>query len=108
MHSDARVRLLHSSRTLDGIIYHHELTALEATGLVSVHHTLTRERSAEWTGRRRRFDDAIIAELAWAPVERPLTYVCGPTSFVESVADALVRIGHDASMIRTERFGPTG
>jgi ferredoxin-NADP reductase len=34
--------------------------------------------------------------------------VCGPTSFVEGVADALVRSGHDPAQVKTERFGPTG
>jgi ferredoxin-NADP reductase len=106
--SDAKVRVIHSSRSLDTIIYHDELTKLESTGLVTIHHTLTRERSAEWTGRRRRLDEATIAELAWVTAERPLVFVCGPTSFVESIADSLVRLGHDALRIRTERFGPTG
>ena len=106
--SEAKVRVLHSSRTRADIIYHDELATLESSGLVTVHHTLTREPSSDWTGRRRRFDDVILRELAWMPDERPLTYVCGPTSFVETIADALVRLGHDASTIRTERFGPTG
>jgi ferredoxin-NADP reductase len=106
--SDANVRVLYSSRTLGGVIYHDELTRFESNGLVSIHHTLTRERSAEWTGRRRRFDDTTLAELAWRPAERPLSYVCGPTAFVEAVADSLVRLGHDPTSIRTERFGPTG
>ena len=35
-------------------------------------------------------------------------YVCGPTSFVETVADDLVALGHEAANIRTERFGATG
>ena len=33
---------------------------------------------------------------------------CGPTPFVESVATALVELGHEPGRIRTERFGPTG
>jgi ferredoxin-NADP reductase len=33
--------------------------------------------------------------------------VCGPTAFVEHVAATLVALGHDASDIRTERFGAT-
>ena len=32
-------------------------------------------------------------------------YVCGPTAFVESVANDLVALGHDPANIRTERFG---
>jgi ferredoxin-NADP reductase len=34
--------------------------------------------------------------------------VCGPTGFVESVADALVELGHVPELVRTERFGPSG
>lgn len=33
------------------------------------------------------------------------TYVCGPTPFVEAVADWLVELGHVPGAIRTERFG---
>ena len=39
---------------------------------------------------------------------RPLVYICGPTSFVEAAAEALVGLGHEPGMIRTERFGATG
>ena len=46
-------------------------------------------------------------ELAWPVEDRPLVYVCGPTGFVETAADILVSLGHDAGRIRTERFGPT-
>ena len=38
----------------------------------------------------------------------PRAFVCGPTPFVEAVADALVSLGHTAAAIHTERFGPTG
>ena len=38
----------------------------------------------------------------------PDVFVCGPTGFVEAVADFLVDAGHDPRRIRTERFGPTG
>jgi ferredoxin-NADP reductase len=32
----------------------------------------------------------------------------GPTGFVEAAASLLVKAGHDASVIKTERFGPSG
>ena len=54
-----------------------------------------------------RIDSAFLAETAWSAAERPLVYICGPTGFVEAIADALVTLGHDPSRIRTERFGPT-
>ncbi|MGH9280523.1 MAG: oxidoreductase, partial [Acidimicrobiales bacterium] len=48
------------------------------------------------------------AELGWPASARPRCYVCGPTPFVEAVADDLVALGHPPEMVRTERFGPTG
>jgi ferredoxin-NADP reductase len=50
----------------------------------------------------------MLAEVGWAPAERPRVYVCGPTGFVEGAASALVGLGHDPGLVRTERFGPTG
>jgi ferredoxin-NADP reductase len=50
----------------------------------------------------------MLEEVGWSPEESPLAFVCGPTSFVEGVADALVRLGHDPILVKTERFGPTG
>ena len=35
-------------------------------------------------------------------------FVCGPTGFVEAVADGLAVGGVDPGVIKTERFGPTG
>jgi ferredoxin-NADP reductase len=44
----------------------------------------------------------------WPAEFTPNCFVCGPTGFVETVADILVALGHDAHRIKTERFGPTG
>jgi ferredoxin-NADP reductase len=50
----------------------------------------------------------MLGEVGPTPAERPLIYVCGPTPFVEAVAEALVALGHEPQRVRTERFGPTG
>jgi ferredoxin-NADP reductase len=50
----------------------------------------------------------MLADIAYAPDAGARTYVCGPTSFVELVANELVGLGHDPANIRTERFGATG
>ncbi len=50
----------------------------------------------------------MLAEVGPASAERPQVYICGPTPFVETVATALVELGHEPGRIRTERFGPTG
>jgi len=105
--ADIDMRLLFSSRSWEDVIYRDELGHLEGSGL-RVIHTLTRSQPPSWTGYARRVDGAMLADIAPSPSAKPRVYVCGPTPFVEAVATALVRIGHDAGAIRTERFGPTG
>jgi ferredoxin-NADP reductase len=107
--SSVPTRLVYSSRTLEDVIYHEELDRLAARGDgLEVVHTLTRTQPPGWHGYRRRVDREMLAEVAWPPEQQPLTFVCGPTAFVESIADALVALGHPPQRIRTERFGPTG
>jgi ferredoxin-NADP reductase len=105
----APARLLVSSRTIEDLIYGHEVASLEAAndGL-EVFVTLTRGTPEGWDGFTRRIDNDMLEQVAWSPATRFRTYVCGPTSFVETAADGLVALGHDPAMIRTERFGPTG
>lgn len=107
--STVPARLLYSSRTIDDVIYRDELDRDGGDGSgLEVVHTLTRAQPPGWTGRSRRIDAEMLAEVAWPASERPLAYVCGPTPLVESVAGALVALGHNAGRVRTERFGPTG
>jgi ferredoxin-NADP reductase len=102
------VRLLYSARTLENAIYRHELAQLGDDDGVEIHFTLTRAQPEGWRGYGRRIDREMLEEVAWPPSERPLMYVCGPSSFVETAASALVGLGHEPMRIRTERFGPTG
>jgi ferredoxin-NADP reductase len=104
--SDAPVRLLYSSRSLEDVIYRAELD--ERLDGVQVVYTLTREQPPGWTGHARRVDAPLLGEVAWPVYEEPLAYVCGPTSFVETVADALVELGYRPKRVKTERFGATG
>jgi ferredoxin-NADP reductase len=106
--SDAEVRMLMSWRTADDIIYAAELERLGQLEGVEIAHTLTRDAPAGWAGRRGRIDERMLAEMAWPPASPGLSFVCGPTGLVESVATGLVTLGHDPGRIRTERFGPTG
>jgi ferredoxin-NADP reductase len=103
----AETRLLYSSRSEDDVIYRDELERLSGDGLRVVH-TLTDSQPPGWTGYARRVDAEMLAEVGPRPAERPRFYACGPTPFVEAVAEALVRLGHDSLAIKTERFGPTG
>jgi ferredoxin-NADP reductase len=106
--SDVAARLLYSSRRLSEVIYREELEGFANDAAVDVRFTLTREQPDGWSGYARRVDRALLAELAWPSGDAPLTYICGPTAFVETAASALVELGQDPGRIRTERFGPTG
>jgi ferredoxin-NADP reductase len=75
---------------------------------VEVIYTLTRRQPAGWAGRRGRVDAAMLADLAWPAGRDPLAFVCGPTTFVETVAEALVGLGYPPPRVKTERFGATG
>jgi ferredoxin-NADP reductase len=104
--SSVPVRLLYSVRRLEDVIYRDELS-VHVEG-VEVIYALTRSQPAGWTGYARRVDEALLAEVAWPAADKPLAYVCGPTSFVEAVATGLVGLGYPPVRVRTERFGATG
>jgi ferredoxin-NADP reductase len=99
-------RLLYSARALPEVIYRDELDGYGDGAQVS--YTLTRSQPPGWTGYRRRIDAALLKELAWPAEENPLAFICGPTSFVETAAAALVGLGYPAERVKTERFGATG
>ncbi len=106
--SSVPARLLYSARTLDDVIYRDELTQLGTQDDIDVRFTLTREQPEGWDGYAGRIDDKLLDDVSWPASDGPLTYICGPTGFVETAASGLVDLGHDPARIRTERFGPTG
>jgi len=106
--STVPVRLLYSARSLPEVIYRDELMRLSAYDELDIRFTLTREGPDGWRGYTRRIDRELLAEVAFPAAARPLVYVCGPTGFVETAANAFVELGHDPLRVKTERFGPTG
>jgi ferredoxin-NADP reductase len=104
--SDVPVKLLYSARTRSELIYRDELDSYHDG--VEIIYTLTREQPAGRAGYTRRVDRALLAETAWAAGKNPLAFVCGPTSFVETVAGGLVGLGYEPGRVKTERFGGTG
>jgi len=108
-HSVVPTRLLYSSRAFDEIVYGAELarlTAVDPTLIVT--HTLTRRQPPNWSAYARRIDRAMLEAVVWPASAQPLAFVCGPTALVETVASALVNLGHDPQRVKTERFGPGG
>jgi ferredoxin-NADP reductase len=105
--SDVAATLLLSSRSWEDVIYRDELEDLSGDSCTIVH-TLTRAQPTGWTGYARRVDIDMLRDVGPDPREHPRTFVCGPTPLVEAVASALVELGHDPMLVKTERFGPTG
>jgi ferredoxin-NADP reductase len=105
--STTPVRLLYSVRRPTSVIYVDGLKQVATSDDVEVRFVYTREAPAG-EPRVGRIDADLVERLAFRPEDEPTTYVCGPTPFVETVADLLVAAGHDPARVRTERFGPTG
>ena len=103
--SDAPARLLLSAQRPEVVLYRDELAEL-SDDIVTL--TYTRAAPPGWTGATRRVDRALLEQVAWPPADEPRIYVCGPTGFVDVVADELVALGHDPAHVRTERFGASG
>jgi ferredoxin-NADP reductase len=103
--STVETRLLYSSRSLEDVIYRDELDQLlKSSTMLEVVQTLTRAQPPGWTGYARRIDSEMLREVAWPIEQRPLTFICGPTPFVETAAASLVELGHERARIKTERF----
>ena len=106
---DVPARLLSSSRHFEEIIYRDELAQLDAAAhALTVVHTLTRSQPKGWKGYARRIDERMLSDVLEPLGATTRAYVCGPTSLVETAANALVRLGLPPDRVRTERFGPTG
>jgi ferredoxin-NADP reductase len=107
--SPTPMRLVYSTRTPDTVLYGDELRRLaERDPTLRVDLVYTRRAPEGWDGPVGRLDGARLATFAWPPAAAPACFVCGPTGFVEAVADLLVGKGYAPARIKTERFGPTG
>jgi ferredoxin-NADP reductase len=107
--SSAPFRLLYSVREPGAVLYTDELESLsnhdQSLGLT---YAYTRAAPKGWPRPPGRIDAALLANTSWPSNLAPTCYVCGPTSFVESVTGLLSASGNSPDKIRTERFGPTG
>jgi ferredoxin-NADP reductase len=102
-------RLLYSVREPGAVFYRDELRTLSAEHRpVIVTYAYTRTVPKDWPRPPGRIDAGLITDTTWPADLGPACYICGPTPFVETVANLLTASGNDRDKIRTERFGPTG
>ena len=102
-------RLVYSVRGPDDAFYAAELAERQRgdDGL-HVDYVYTRTTPAGWPVPPGRIGAGALTAPGWTPDRNPAVFVCGPTGFVETVANLLVNAGHDPRTIKTERFGPSG
>ena len=102
-------RLVYSVRGPDDALYAAELAERQrGDDGVQIDYVYTRTTPAGWPVPPGRIGAAALTTPGWAPDRSPAVFVCGPTGFVEAVANLLVNAGHDPRAIKTERFGPSG
>jgi ferredoxin-NADP reductase len=89
-------RLIYSVRTPEDVFYAAELR--QGQGGLDVAYLYTRVA-------QRRIGVADVNTHGWPADFEPDCFVCGPTGFVETVADILVALGHQPRKVKTERFG---
>jgi ferredoxin-NADP reductase len=104
--SSAPFRLLYSVRSPDDVIFRDELESLATAG-VPIDWAYTRHAPADWSGTPGRVTADLLRTAVFSPTDTPVVFVCGPTGFVEAVADLLVALGQPADRVKTERFGGT-
>lgn len=97
-------RLLYSVRTPDDVFFRPELTALRAAGL-ALEFVYTRRAPSGWPAPAGRVTKSLLEAVTVPAASAPRIFVCGPTPFVETVADWLLELGHRPGDVRTERFG---
>jgi ferredoxin-NADP reductase len=111
--SSAPFRLVYSVRDPASVLFGVELAHYQSTDpSFGVHFAFTRIAPVDAPRPVGRIDAAFLADAtaggAFGVADAPAIFVCGPTGFVEAVADLLVAAGHQAGRIKTERFGPSG
>jgi len=107
--SEVPFRLLYSVREPSLQYYRDELrTASEGAYPLELTFAYTRAVPPGWPRPPGRVNVDEVMQAVWPANRAPTCYICGPTPFVEAVAEFLTTLGHQPQSIRTERFGPTG
>jgi len=98
------IRLVHSNRSEDEIVYRPELDALEKQNPhFRVLYTLTRNDDKGWQGRTGRIDQELLSEAA-RDLSDPIYYVTGTPSMVVGTLRLLRELNVPDSNIEIEAF----
>lgn len=102
-----KIIFLVSARTLERVLYRDELAGIAGKDPnVRVVMTITDKPPENWPGYTRRIDKQMLEEtIGIFKGQMPMTYICGPTPFVEIIATYMLDLGFNSHEIKTERFG---
>jgi ferredoxin-NADP reductase len=104
--STAPFHLQYSVRSPRDVFFAEELAELAKSPFLTVTYIYTRQAPPDWPTLPARITAEAVAADAFSRDEMPVAFVCGPTGFVETVADILVALDVFApDTIKTERFG---
>jgi ferredoxin-NADP reductase len=101
--SSAPMQLLYSLRSPADALFQRDIAAAQSSVSTTWHYT--RETPEGWPRPAGRLSADDLQRHTLPPDADPLTFICGPTGFVEAVSRAMIGLGHVERDIRTERFG---
>ncbi len=102
--TDTKMTLLYSSKSAEYVIYDEELREiLSKAPWLRVYHTFTRDASDSRAHYHRRIDKEMIAEV-YGPLAPKLAFICGPPEMVEDAESALIALGMDPQMVKSEKY----
>jgi ferredoxin-NADP reductase len=100
-----KIHVVYSVKTERDIIFRSELEELQRRfPNLKVDVTVTREASAEWTGKRGRLSAAMLMSIV-PDVAQSRVHLCGPTEMVEPLKKALRELGVADEQMKSEAFG---
>ncbi len=99
-------RLLCSVRTPADVFFRAEMEQARSDGF-RLDLVYPREAPDDWPRGPGRLIHSAVKQLVVSAAEEPDVFVCGPTAFVEAVAQWLVELRHRPGAVRTERLGGT-
>ncbi|MBU2867319.1 hybrid-cluster NAD(P)-dependent oxidoreductase [Pacificibacter marinus] len=102
------IAFVHCARKPSELVFRQSLEKLANKGSgLDVSFVVTAPDAAlneAWNGHQGRLTPAMLEQIAPDYLDRDV-YCCGPESFMRSVEDALITLGHDMSRYHEESFG---
>jgi ferredoxin-NADP reductase/cytochrome c2 len=101
---ETNVTLLYCVRTSKDIIFHRELSDLQARLKNFQYHLVLSQPHPEWPGRRGHISREVIDDTIKEPASTDF-FLCGPAPFMETSRSILISLGVKPERIRQETFG---